>query len=215
MGGILVQWRGTEYERRPVSRPALSALPFSSLVSIQALRFRSTCLPYGISHRTVLEELFSTKRKHGDSRHNQLVCSRRVPSSHKNKPLQLLARSCLGRYLRTGAREPREASGIASKESVLRVHLIPPPRRHAAGCHHDRGHPTAEGTLASRSPKTVNNVLTVPNVDLKTAVDWGDQPDAVLDHFAEGTSALLMARMVPGDDSCLGRASFRKRGPTI
>jgi hypothetical protein len=45
-------------------------------------------------------------------------------------------------------------------------------RGEEAGRDHKRGHPAIEASAAGKSPKTVNNVLTVLNVLLQTAVEW-------------------------------------------
>jgi hypothetical protein len=64
-------------------------------------------------------------------------------------------------------------SGIASKETVLRVHLA------KAFGHKRLNEITTEdvqrlkAALVERAPKTVNNVLTVLSVVLRTAVEWG------------------------------------------
>lgn len=72
-------------------------------------------------------------------------------------------------YARANRQKP---SGIAAKETILRTHLIPTlgDRRLDAITTEDvQGLKTA---LGRKSPKTVNNVLTVLNVLLKTAVEW-------------------------------------------
>jgi integrase len=63
-------------------------------------------------------------------------------------------------------------SGIASKESVLRLHLVPVlgDKALAAITTEDVQH--LKAALGAKSPKTVNNVLTVLNVLLRSAVEW-------------------------------------------
>jgi len=70
----------------------------------------------------------------------------------------------------------QKPSGIAHKEGVLRVHVIPflGPKKLDAIRNEDVQRLTAR--LHDRSPKTVNNLLTVLNTMLKKAVEW-----AVLD----------------------------------
>lgn len=64
-------------------------------------------------------------------------------------------------------------SGIAAKETIFRVHLIPQlgdgPLETISTADVQR----LKASLTDMSPKTVNNVLTVLRVALKTAVEWG------------------------------------------
>ena len=64
-------------------------------------------------------------------------------------------------------------SGVAGKKSILGVHLIPRlgDKRLDAIRTEDVQH--LKAALGHRSPKTVNNVLTVLGVMLRTAVEWG------------------------------------------
>ena len=64
-------------------------------------------------------------------------------------------------------------SGIASKETVLRVHLAKAfgdKRLNEIGTEDVQ---RLKAALVERAPKTVNNVLTVLSVVLRTAVEWG------------------------------------------
>jgi hypothetical protein len=64
-------------------------------------------------------------------------------------------------------------SGIASKETVLRVHLAKAfgdKRLHEISTEDVQ---RLKAALVERAPKTVNNVLTVLSVVLRTAVEWG------------------------------------------
>jgi integrase len=67
-------------------------------------------------------------------------------------------------------------SGIASKETVLRVHLA----KAVGGKRLDEisteDVQRLKAALTERAPKTVNNVLTVLSVVLRTAVEWGVIP---------------------------------------
>jgi integrase len=66
----------------------------------------------------------------------------------------------------------QKASGIASKERILRIHLLP----RLGGKPLDRittqDIQALKGDLAKMNPKTVNNVLTVLGKLLKVAVEW-------------------------------------------
>ncbi len=75
-----------------------------------------------------------------------------------------------GGYARANRHKP---SGIAAKETVLDVHLLP-----ALGATRLNDISTEQvqrfkHRLQNRTPKTVNNVLTVLNVLLRKAVEWG------------------------------------------
>ena len=73
-------------------------------------------------------------------------------------------------YARANRQKP---SGVASKETILRVHL----GRHLGEKPLDQitteDVQRLKAELRGRAPKTVNNVLTVLSVALKTAVAWG------------------------------------------
>ena len=83
--------------------------------------------------------------------------------------LQEFAPRFIDGYARANHHKP---SGIAGKEAVLRVHLIPAfgARRLDAIASEDAAR--LKSRLVAKAPKTVNNVLTVLNVLLKTAVEW-------------------------------------------
>jgi hypothetical protein len=77
------------------------------------------------------------------------------------------------RFLERHAKANRlKASGIASKECALRIHLVPAlgDKPLAAITTEDVQH--LKSALSTKSPKTVNNVLTVLNVLMRTAVEW-------------------------------------------
>jgi integrase len=78
------------------------------------------------------------------------------------------------RFLDGHARANRQKpSGIAAKELILRVHLIPilGPKKLDAVTNEDVQQLKAR--LAKKAAKTVNNVLAVLSVTLKKAVEWG------------------------------------------
>lgn len=73
-------------------------------------------------------------------------------------------------YARANRQKP---SGIAAKETILNVHLVPmlgSKRLDAITTEHVQ---RLKQDLQRRTPKTVNNVLSVLNVMLKKAVEWG------------------------------------------
>ena len=63
-------------------------------------------------------------------------------------------------------------SGIAAKELILRVHLVPALGRRKLDAIKTEDVQRLKHELQAKSPKTVNNVLTVLNVLLRKAVEW-------------------------------------------
>lgn len=72
-------------------------------------------------------------------------------------------------YARANRQKP---SGIAAKETIGKVHLIPPLGSKRLDAITTEDVQQLKRHLHDRSPKTVNNVLTVLNVLLKKAVEW-------------------------------------------
>ena len=83
--------------------------------------------------------------------------------------LQEFAPRFVDGYARANRQKP---SGIAAKETILDVHLIPQlgTKRLDAITSEDVQH--LKSHLRQKAPKTVNNVLTVLNALLKQAVEW-------------------------------------------
>ena len=78
------------------------------------------------------------------------------------------------RFVEGHARANRQKpSGIAAKESILRLHLIPQLGSRTLDSIGNEQVQQLKVSLRDKSPKTVNNVLSVLNVLLKQAVDWG------------------------------------------
>ena len=77
------------------------------------------------------------------------------------------------RFLDGHAKANRQKpSTIATKETLLRVHLRPLLGTKRLDAITNEDVQRLKTALAARAPKTVNNVLTVLNVLLKTAVEW-------------------------------------------
>ena len=72
-------------------------------------------------------------------------------------------------YARANRQKP---SGIASKETILRVHLVPALGQTPLDAITTGAVQQLKAQLGNKAPKTVNNVLTVLNTLLKTAVAW-------------------------------------------
>ena len=77
------------------------------------------------------------------------------------------------RFLDGHARANRQKpSGIAAKEVLLRVHLVPRLGPEALDAITNEDVQRLKRRLSTKAPKTVNNVLTVLSVLLKKAVEW-------------------------------------------
>jgi integrase len=77
------------------------------------------------------------------------------------------------RFLDGQARANRhKPSSIAAKEMILRVHLIPRLGSRRLDAITNEHVQRLKHALHEKAPKTVNNILTVLNVLLKTAVEW-------------------------------------------
>src|SRR5215831_13846576 len=77
------------------------------------------------------------------------------------------------RFLNGHARANRQKpSGVAAKEMILRVHLIPLLGRKSLDAITTEDVQHLKGRLNTKAAKTVNNILTVLNMLLKKAVEW-------------------------------------------
>src|SRR5262245_12847039 len=77
------------------------------------------------------------------------------------------------RFLDGHSRANRQKpSGIASKETILRVHLIPLLGSKKLDAIKSEDVQRLKSAMHAKAPKTVNNVLTVLNTLLKKAVEW-------------------------------------------
>jgi hypothetical protein len=72
-------------------------------------------------------------------------------------------------YARANRQKP---SGIAAKDTILRVHLIPALGIKRLDAITNEAVQRLKHDLRGKSVKTVNNVLTVLNVLVKKAVEW-------------------------------------------
>ncbi len=105
----------------------------------------------------------------GQERERELFADRH-PQSRKEVPT-------LGRFVPRFLQEYAEAnrskpSGIASKESILRVHLVPALGRKRLDTITSEDVQRLKVRLRDKAPKTVNNVLTVLSTVFTTAVEW-------------------------------------------
>ena len=108
-------------------------------------------------------------RRWGEARERELLRNGPARVRKEVPTLRDFGPRFLEGYARANRQKP---SGIAGKETILRVHLVP-----ALGARHLDAITTEDvqrlkRALENRSPKTVNNVLTVLNTLLKQAVAW-------------------------------------------
>ena len=93
-----------------------------------------------------------------------------VPAPEKEVPtLEGFAERFLDGYARANREKP---SSIAAKEMILRVHLIPRLGQRRLDAISSEDVQRLKHALRAKAVKTVNNILTVLNVLLKTAVEW-------------------------------------------
>ena len=94
-----------------------------------------------------------------------------VPQPKKEAPtLEQFAPRCLDGYARANRQKP---SGIAAKEMIIRVHLTPVLGARRLDSITNEEVQRLKHRLLRKAAKTVNNILTVLNVLLKQAVEWG------------------------------------------
>ena len=93
-----------------------------------------------------------------------------VPAPENEVPtLEGFAERFVDGYARANREKP---SSIAAKEMILRVHLVPRLGARRLDAIRNEDVQRLKQGLGSKAVKTVNNVLTVLNVLLKTAVEW-------------------------------------------
>jgi integrase len=92
------------------------------------------------------------------------------PKAKREVPtLETFAPRFMDGYARANRQKP---SGIAAKDTILRVHLVPALGSKRLDAITNEAVQRLKHDLRSKSVKTVNNVLTVLNVLLKKAVEW-------------------------------------------
>jgi len=115
----------------------------------------------------------------GEARERELLM--RGPEQPKKEvpTLETFAPRFIEGYARANRQKP---SGIAGKESILRIHLIPQLGAKKLDAITNEAVQLLKSRLRTKAPKTVNNVLTVLNTLLKTAMHWAviDQVPCVI-----------------------------------
>jgi integrase len=129
-------------------------------------------LPNGLKHRerrVVTHSSKSAAKRWGLDRERHLLQHGPVEPTKEVPTLEQFAPKFVDGYARANRQKP---SGIAAKETILRVHLVPLLGTRRLDAITNEVVQGLKHALTGRAPKTVNNVLTVLNKLLKTAVEW-------------------------------------------
>src|SRR5688572_12007317 len=129
-------------------------------------------LPNGKRYRERSKAPVASKsgaQRWGQDRERHLLQHGPEPAKKEVPTLKEFATRFMDGHARANRQKP---SGIAAKEMILRVHLIPAlgNRRLDAIKSEDVQH--LKHGLEAKAPKTVNNILSVLNVLLRKAVEW-------------------------------------------
>jgi integrase len=133
-------------------------------------------LPNGSRHRERTKAPVSSKsaaHRWGEDREREWYQQLTHPAAKVERKEVPTLREFAPRFLDGHSRANRQKpSGIAAKETILNVHLVPlfGPKLMDAITTEDVQR--LKSYLRDRAPKTVNNVLTVLNMLLKKAVEW-------------------------------------------
>jgi integrase len=130
-------------------------------------------LPNGSRHRERSLAPVSSKsgaQRWGEDRERHLLQHGPAPPKKEVPTLATFAPRFIDGHARANRQKP---SGIAGKETILAVHLVPVlgSTKLDAITNEDVQH--LKMHLQQKAPKTVNNILTVLNTMLKVAVEWG------------------------------------------
>lgn len=129
-------------------------------------------LPDGTRHRERYKAPVESKSgalRWGQDRERHLLQHGPEPAKKEVSTLEEFAPKFLEGYAKADRHKP---SGVASKETILRIHLIPVLGEQKLDAISNAQVQRLKLHLKDRAAKTVNNVLTVLNVMLKTAVEW-------------------------------------------
>lgn len=109
----------------------------------------------------------------GEARERVLLAHGKPKPVRKEVQTTPTLKEFASRFLEGYAKANRlKPSGIAAKDTVLRVHLVPHLGDKRLDAITTEDVQRLKSTLSERSPKTVNNILTVLSVVLKTAIEW-------------------------------------------
>ena len=113
----------------------------------------------------------SAAQRWGEARERELLLGRPTTEPPKEVPtLKEFWPRFMDGYARANRQKP---SGIAGKETIGNGHLVPTWGNRPLDRISTEDVQRFKTKLAKKSPKTVNNILTVLNVLLKKAVEWG------------------------------------------
>jgi integrase len=129
-------------------------------------------LPDGTRHRERSKAPVTSKsaaQRWGEQRERHLLQHGPAQPKKEVPTLSDFKDRFLDGYARANRQKP---SGIAAKESILKVHLVPWFGTKKLDAITSEDVQRLKSQLQSKAPKTVNNVLTVLNTLLKKAVDW-------------------------------------------
>lgn len=133
-------------------------------------------LPDGSEHRLRRKAPINSKsaaQRWGEERQRHWYDELTDPSPAQEREVPTLSKFW-PRFMDCHAKANRQkASGIAAKEMIARVHLIPNLGERPLDTITTEVVQQLKATLAGRKPKTINNVLTVLNTMLRKAVEWG------------------------------------------
>ena len=113
-------------------------------------------------HQQLVDEQVEAQTQAGGREATKV--NREVPTLKEFAPRFLTGHAVANRH---------KPSGIAGKETILRVHLVPLFGAGKLDAITTEGVQALKSKLVDKAPKTVNNVLTVLNTLLKVAVEWG------------------------------------------
>lgn len=123
----------------------------------------------GVRRRVSASYSKTIARESGERRERELLLT--GPKVRKEVPtLEAFAPRFIKGYARANRQKP---SGVAAKESILRLYLIPELGSRTLDTISNEQVQRLKLRLHDKSPKTINNVLSVLNVLLKQAVEWG------------------------------------------
>jgi integrase len=129
-------------------------------------------LPNGLRHRerrVLLNLSKSAVKRWGQDRERHLLQHGPAQPTKEVPTLEGFAPRFVEGHARANRQKP---SGIAAKETIIRVHLIPLIGSKRLDGITNEVVQNVKRALKDRAPKTVNNVLAVLNKLLKTAVEW-------------------------------------------
>ena len=130
-------------------------------------------LPNGLRHRERTKAQVSSKsaaQRWGEDRERHLLQHGPAQPKKEVPTLKEFAPRFLDGHARANRHKP---SGIATHERIIRVHLVPAVGSRKLDAISSEDVQRLKGQLASKAPKTINNILTVLSTLLKKAVEWG------------------------------------------